>query len=113
MATLTNPMKEMISQQLPFLATVTDAETLRPNLGPKRSLRVWDDHTLVYNENTGRQHYENLLEAHWPPSQLWTRLNSMGTGLSVLQKSTAPGRCGTRALLMRRLTVTPHPRQVF
>ncbi|WP_296105034.1 pyridoxamine 5'-phosphate oxidase family protein [uncultured Corynebacterium sp.] len=62
MATLTNPMKEMISQQLPFLATVTDAETLRPNLGPKRSLRVWDDHTLVYNENTGRQHYENLRE---------------------------------------------------
>lgn len=62
MATLTNPMKEMISQQLPFLATVTDAETLRPNLGPTRSLRVWDDHTLVYNENTGRQHYENLLE---------------------------------------------------
>ena len=113
MATLTDPMKEMISKQLPFLATVTDAEILRPNLGPKRSLRVWDDHTLVYNENTGRQHYDNLREGSLAAVAVvdWAELD--GYRFMVRQKSTAPARCGTRALLMRRLTVTPHPRRAF
>lgn len=60
MATLTPEMKKMLEEQLPYLATVTDAETLLPNIGPKRSLRLWDDSTLIYNENTGRQHLENL-----------------------------------------------------
>ena len=60
MAKLTQEMKDMIDAQLPYLATVTDGETLLPDIGPKRSLRVWDDETLIYNENTGRQHLENL-----------------------------------------------------
>lgn len=60
MAKLTQEMKDMLSAQLPYLATVTDGEMLLPNIGPKRSLRVWDDETLIYNENTGRQHLENL-----------------------------------------------------
>lgn len=60
MAQLTPEMKKMLDEQLPYLATVTDTETLLPNIGPKRSLRIWDDETLIYNENTGRQHFENL-----------------------------------------------------
>lgn len=62
MAKLTDSMKKMLEEQLPYLATVTDAETLLPNIGPKRSLRLWDDETLIYNENTGRQHLENVKE---------------------------------------------------
>ncbi|MBB3116079.1 pyridoxamine 5'-phosphate oxidase family protein [Corynebacterium bovis] len=62
MARLTEQMKDMIDAQLPFLATVTDAESLTPDIGPKRTLRVWDDETLIYNENTARQHLANLLE---------------------------------------------------
>lgn len=62
MAKLTPEMKEMLDKQLPYLATVTDADSLLPNIGPKRSLRLWDDETLIYNENTGRQHFENVKE---------------------------------------------------
>lgn len=57
-ATVTGPMKTMLETQLPVLATVSDPAT--PNIGPKRSLRVYDDHTLIYNENTGGRHLENI-----------------------------------------------------
>ena len=55
---ITEPMKSMLGTQLPILATVSDPTT--PNIGPKRSLRVYNDHTLIYNENTGGQHLENI-----------------------------------------------------
>lgn len=48
----------MLAAQLPILATVTDGTT--PNIGPKRSLRRYDDETLIFNENTGGQHLQNL-----------------------------------------------------
>ncbi|MGP5931477.1 pyridoxamine 5'-phosphate oxidase family protein [Corynebacterium glyciniphilum] len=57
-ATVTGPMKTMLETQLPVLATVSGPAT--PNIGPKRSLRVYDDHTLIYNENTGGRHLENI-----------------------------------------------------
>ena len=57
MAKLTQEMKDMIDAQLPYLATVTDGETLLPDIGPKRSLRVWDDETLIYNTRTGQVVY--------------------------------------------------------
>lgn len=56
--TLTEPMQAMLAVQLPILATVTDPTT--PDVGPKRSLRVHDDRTLIYNENTGGQHLANI-----------------------------------------------------
>lgn len=56
--TLTPEMKELLAAQLPVLATVTDAET--PNIGPKRTLRVYDDSTLIFNENTAGRHLENI-----------------------------------------------------
>ena len=55
---LTTEMREMLARELPILATVTDGST--PDVGPKRSLRVKDDRTLVYNENTGGQHLANI-----------------------------------------------------
>ena len=58
MPVLTPEMTAMLGTQLPVLATVTDPTT--PNIGPKRSLRVYDGSTLIYNENTGGQHLANI-----------------------------------------------------
>lgn len=57
-ARLTEPMRELLAAQLPILATATREGM--PDVGPKRSLRVWDDHTLIYNENTAGQHLTNI-----------------------------------------------------
>jgi predicted pyridoxine 5'-phosphate oxidase superfamily flavin-nucleotide-binding protein len=58
MPTLTDEMKRMLGSQLAILATVTDGTT--PNIGPKRSLRVRDEHSLIFNENTGGQTLANI-----------------------------------------------------
>ncbi|MFU8927827.1 pyridoxamine 5'-phosphate oxidase family protein [Acinetobacter puyangensis] len=58
MNTLDDAMKAMFAKQLPIQATVSK-EGL-PDIGPKRSLRVYDDHSLIYNENTGGQTLQNL-----------------------------------------------------
>lgn len=58
MSTLTDEMKRMLGSQLAILATVTDGMT--PNIGPKRSLRVRDDRSLIFNENTGGQTLANI-----------------------------------------------------
>lgn len=52
MATLTDDMKAYIAHNLGYLATVD--ENGEPDLGPKMSLRVLDDHRLIYNEMTGK-----------------------------------------------------------
>lgn len=54
----TEEMKEMIASQLAMVATV-DHEG-NPNIGPKRSMRLLDDHTLIFNENTGGQTQANI-----------------------------------------------------
>lgn len=58
MAKLTGEMKELMKDQLAYIATVS-AEGL-PNVGPKRTMRIYDDSTLIYNENTGGQTLCNL-----------------------------------------------------
>ncbi len=58
MPTLSDEMKRMLGSQLAILATVTDGIT--PNIGPKRSLRVHDDRSLIFNENTGGQTLANI-----------------------------------------------------
>ena len=58
MNTLNDTMKAMLAKQLPIQAT-TSKDGL-PDIGPKRSLRVYDDNTLIYNENTGGQTLQNL-----------------------------------------------------
>jgi len=58
MATLTQEMKDMVAAQQCFVATVNPDGT--PNIGPKRSTRVLDDHHLAFNEGTGRQTWENV-----------------------------------------------------
>ncbi|AHC45610.1 MULTISPECIES: pyridoxamine 5'-phosphate oxidase family protein [Pseudomonadota] len=58
MNTLNDTMKAMLAKQLPIQATVSK-EGL-PDIGPKRSLRLYDDHTLIFNENTGGQTLQNV-----------------------------------------------------
>lgn len=58
MAILNEAIKEMFSKQLPLIATINEDGS--PNLGPKRSMRVYDDETLIYNENTGGRTQVNI-----------------------------------------------------
>lgn len=60
MAKLTQEMKEMILTQQCFHATVSTEGI--PNNAPKRSTRVYDLETLVYNEGTGGTTYKNILD---------------------------------------------------
>jgi len=58
MQTLNDTMKAMLAKQLPIQATVSKDGL--PDIGPKRSLRAYDDRTLIYNENTGGQTLRNI-----------------------------------------------------
>lgn len=58
MAVLTQAMKDMIATQLSFLAT-TDGQG-HPQVGPKGTMRVFDDEHLIYNEHTGKQAWQNV-----------------------------------------------------
>ena len=58
MAMLTEAMKQMIATQQCFIGTVSPDGF--PNVAPKRSTRVFDDSTLIFNEGTGRHTYSNL-----------------------------------------------------
>ncbi len=60
MARLTAEMKDMIASQQCFHATVSKEGV--PNNAPKRSTRVLDDETLVFNEGVGRTTYQNILD---------------------------------------------------
>ncbi len=60
MAKLTQEMKEMILTQQCFHATVSTNGI--PNNAPKRSTRIFDLETLVYNEGTGGTTYKNILD---------------------------------------------------
>ena len=60
MAKLTPEMKEMIAVQQCFLATVSLEGV--PNNAPKRSTRVFNDETLIFNEGTGGATYKNILD---------------------------------------------------
>ena len=57
---LNDVMKSFLAKQLPIQATVSKDGL--PDIGPKRSLRVYDDITLIYNENTGGQTLQNILD---------------------------------------------------
>ncbi|KDE68455.1 hypothetical protein FUSO6_08770, partial [Fusobacterium necrophorum DAB] len=56
---LTDAMKEIIEKQLAYVSTVSNEGM--PNIGPKRSMRILDENTLIYNENTGKQTMNNIL----------------------------------------------------
>ncbi len=58
MVVLTETMKKMLAEQLPFLATTNEHN--HPQIGPKGSLQVWDDSHLIYTEYTGKQALHNL-----------------------------------------------------
>lgn len=54
----TDYMKELISKQLAYLATVSN-EGL-PNIGPKRTMRMLEDGKFIYCENTDGKHHANI-----------------------------------------------------
>ena len=56
--TLNDAMQAMLAKQLPIQATVSPDGL--PDIGPKRSLRAYDDQTLIYNDNTGGQTLSNI-----------------------------------------------------
>ena len=58
MAKLTQEMRDLIGSQQCFVATVNPDGT--PNIGPKRSTRVWDDDHLAFTEATGNQTWRNV-----------------------------------------------------
>ncbi len=60
MAKLTQEMKEMILTQQCFHATVSTEGV--PNNAPKRSTRIFDDETLIFNEGTGGNTLKNILD---------------------------------------------------
>ena len=59
MEKIAEAMAEMIASQQCFHATVSPEGV--PDIGPKRSTRVLDENTLMFNEGTGGQTYRNLL----------------------------------------------------
>ncbi len=58
MNTLNAEIKAMLSIQLPIHATTSKDGV--PDDGPKRTLRAYDDNTLIYNENTAGQTLQNI-----------------------------------------------------
>ena len=58
MVKLTEEMKNLMAKQLAYVASV--GSDGMPNIGPKRTMRIYDDSTLVYNENTGKHTLENI-----------------------------------------------------
>ena len=58
MAKLTQEMKEMVTNQQCFIATVNADGT--PNVAPKRSTRVLSDESLIFTEGTGGATYSNI-----------------------------------------------------
>ncbi|MFC1869764.1 pyridoxamine 5'-phosphate oxidase family protein [Chloroflexota bacterium] len=60
MAKLTSEMKAMLEKQLAAVATA--GKDGIPNVGPKGSLLVVDDETLVYSEGTAGKTLKNLKE---------------------------------------------------
>ena len=60
MAKLTEEMKEFIKGKLAYIATVDSEGT--PSVGPKGSIRVFDDERIGWNEFIGKHTYENLLQ---------------------------------------------------
>lgn len=60
MIQLTQEMKDMVMGHQCFLATVSKEGM--PNNAPKRSTRVLDDATLIFNEGVGGTTYRNILD---------------------------------------------------
>ncbi|HLN73051.1 MAG: pyridoxamine 5'-phosphate oxidase family protein [Methylococcaceae bacterium] len=60
MIQLTQEMKDMVMSQQCFHATVSKEGI--PNNAPKRSTRILNDSTLIFNEGVGGATYQNILD---------------------------------------------------
>ena len=61
MIQLTQEMKDMVMSQQCFIATVSRDGV--PNNAPKRSTRIFNDSTLIFNEGVGGTTYHNILDS--------------------------------------------------
>ena len=74
---LTEDMRAIIaSERLGFAATVTADG--RPNLSPKGTIRVWDDHTLAFLDLASPGTRENLAANHWMELNVVEQLSRRG-----------------------------------
>ena len=60
MAVLTQELKDFVSRPEVTKILATVGEGSLPNIGPKGSIRVFDDESLAYAEVTGKQHFRNV-----------------------------------------------------
>lgn len=60
MAILTQEMKDMVTNNQCYVGTVSKEGV--QNIAPKRSTRVLNDETLIFNEGTGGATYKNILD---------------------------------------------------
>jgi len=60
MVVLTQKLKDFVSRPEVTKILATVGEGSLPNIGPKGSIRVFDDESLAYAEVTGKQHYRNV-----------------------------------------------------
>ena len=60
MGILTDDMKQLVSGQLGFIATVDEKGC--PDIAAKRTLRALDDFTLVFAESAGGRIYHNIMQ---------------------------------------------------
>ncbi len=57
---LTQELKDFVSRPEVVKVLATVNEDGSPNIGPKGSIRICDDESLVYAEITGKRHYQNV-----------------------------------------------------
>jgi predicted pyridoxine 5'-phosphate oxidase superfamily flavin-nucleotide-binding protein len=57
---LTQEMVDFVMRPDVVKVLATANEDGSPNVGPKASVRVWDHHSLIYAEFTGKHHYQNV-----------------------------------------------------
>lgn len=55
---LTEDMKVLMSEQLGIVATLGEGNL--PNIGPKRTARLYNEEYIIWNENTGKHTMKNI-----------------------------------------------------
>ena len=71
-----NPVKEELDSTIRWIATVR--EDGHQSIGPKRSYRIYDDATLVWNENTAGEIMKDIergVKSCWVAFANWDKLD--------------------------------------
>lgn len=104
---ITQEMKHLIATQLCFVATINPDGT--PDLGPKGTMIVFDDHHLAFGELTGHQTWTNLVNGSKAAVAVVDRQAMKGFRFDGTPELVTSGEDYDRAVAMIRL---PAPRAV-